>query len=282
MTKAAADGMGADRASVAEIFDLFQCEGWGETQRYVGSKYTVHIMINGAGKAVLREYGEKSRARGRQVNACADALLDWLYEHDGQGVSSSDFATDPRANYLGEPFDASIIREAAKSLKDQGVTTGTGTMQGVMLRMNIAPAGRDIVDAFDSDVRAWRTRELTGRQGDVNVRVDGSSAVTVAVHSLGASQTATVITTDHRTQIIGLADAFKQTLPVLGLAGGDQEQAEQLILELRQIGQEDEPEPGRIRKLLDGVKSMAVAGTGNAAGTGIVALSEQIAQNWPL
>jgi hypothetical protein len=282
MTDAAAEGMGADPASVAEIFDLFETAGWGETQRYLGSKYTAEIMINGAGKAVLREYAEQSRARGRQINACTDALLDWLYEHDGERVSSSDFATDPRANYLGEPFDASIIREAAKSLKDQGLSTGTGTMQGVMLRMSITPAGRDVVDAFGSDVRAWRTRELTGRQGDVNVRVDGSSAVTVAVHSPGASQTATVTTTDHRTQIIGLADAFEQTLPVLGLSGGDQEEAERLIVELRQIGEDDEPEPGRIRKLLDGVKSMAVVGTGNAAGTGIVALAEQIAQNWPL
>lgn len=281
MTDKVAEDMGADPASVGEIFDLFSTAGWGATTQYLGSQYTVHLTIDGAGKVVLRDYAEQSRARARQVNACTDALLHWLYEYDGESVSSSDFATDPRANYFGEPFDASIIQAAADSLKDQGLATGTGTMQGVMLRMNITPTGRDVVDAFDSDVRAWRTRELTGRQGDVNVRVDGSSAVTVAVHSPGATQSV-VTTTDHRIQILGLADAFSQTLPVLGLSGSDHEDAERLITELRQIGQEDKPEPGRIRKLLDGVKSLAVAGAGSAAGTGIVALAEQIAQNWPL
>lgn len=281
-TNTVAGGLGTDPAAVAEVFDLFDTAGWGKATQYAGPGYTAHLVVNGPGRVVLREYAERSRSRSHQINACTNALLNWLHEHDGESLRSVDFASDPRANYLGEPFDAAIIREAAESLKDQGLTTGAATAEGPMLLMNITATGREVVEAFDSDVRAWRNRALTGRQGDVNVNVDGSTAVAVAVHSPGAKQATTVTTTtDHRVQIIGLADAFEQMLPVLGLSDEDKAKATALIGELREVGQEPEPEPSRVRRLLGAAKDLAVAGVGNAAGTGLVALVEQIAQNWP-
>lgn len=281
-TEAAAKDLGVEPQAVGETFDLMGTIGWGDAKHYAGPAWAMWLYVRPTGSANLREYAERSRARRHQINACTDGMLDWLYEHDGDDVSSLDFADDPRANFLGEPYDVALIRGAARSLCDQGLALGTEMLNGDVLGMAITPAGRDVVDAFDSDLRSWRTRNLAGRQGDVNVNIDGSTGVAVAVHSPDAQQSSTVTTTtDHRTQIIGLADAFEQMLPVLGLSDERVAEARDVIGELRAVGTEDEPDPNRVRRLLEGVKGLAIAGTGNAAGTGIVALVEQIAHHWP-
>jgi hypothetical protein len=115
--------------------------------------------------------------------------------------------------------------------------------------------------------------------GDVTFNFgDSASGVAVAVNSPGAVQTVSV-TQDHRQQLIGLAAAFEQMLPVLGLSDAQLNEARTIIGDLREV--DPEREPSRVTRLLQGAGNLAVAGAGNAAGTGIVALIQQIVEHWP-
>lgn len=245
-------------------------------------------VLTAEGVRAARSQREEADTRSVCLAACSDALLDWLSRYDGErnlgdlgaeGSSGASFTEDVRAHIFGVPFLLEDVQTTTKSLVEYGLVNGFRTFQGATIRLEITQEGRDVILDFGGSVRGWRRSQRTQPAKSFTFNFgDSASGVAVAVNSPGATQTVSV-TQDHRQQLVGLADAFEQVLPVLGLSDTDHHEARTIIGELREA--DPEREPGKVRRLLQAAGNLAVAGTGNAAGTGIVALIQQIAEHWP-
>ncbi len=277
------DGMATDLDvppdQVADVLD--RLEGAGQVHPFeasLGDTYTSSARVTSAGREAMRQQATSAAKRGLRVTSAANAMLSWLADHDGENVSTPGFPGAAQSFYFGALFPPADLRDAAALLHKEGLMTGFSTSAaGMYVRATITPDGRDCAERFGCDVNAWRRRHESASSGEVSVKVDGSTGVTVAVHSPGARQSVKV-TTDPGEQVGNLADAFEQAMPVLGLNQEKTAQAEQVITELRVLAAEPEPDRGRIRRALVTVREVAVQGTGAAVGTGIVALADQMMQ----
>ncbi len=266
---------------VADVLDRLERAGQVHPfEATLEDTYTSSARVTSAGREAMRQQATSAAKRGPRVTSAANAMLSWLADHDGEDVSTPDFPGADQSFYFGAPFPASDVSDAADLVYAEGLMTGISTSDaGAYVRVTITPDGRDCAERFGCDVNAWRRRHESASSGEVSVNVDGSTGVTVAVHSPGARQSLKVkVTTDPGEQVRNLADAFEQAMPVLGLSQERTAQAEQVITELRVLAAEPEPDRGRIHRALVTVKEVAVQGTGAAVGTGIVALAEQMIQ----
>lgn len=284
-----AEHLGVDREALAEPFARLKAERLAvdPSDMRMSQSPVYWATLTPEGISAARFQREQARTRSVRLSACSDALLDWLYRHDGErrltdlgdGPSGTCFISDVRANIYGIPFTPDDVSLAMKRLREHGLAKGIGTAQGVTLRLEITDLGRDVVEVHQGSVNGWRRSAATAQPGAVTFHFgDATSGIAVAVNSPGATQMVTQ-TNDHRQQLVGLADAFEQMLPVLGLSEGQEDEARTIIGELRKI--EPDRDPGKVKRLLEGAGNLAVAGAGNAAGTGLVALIQKIAENWP-
>ena len=215
----------------------------------------------------------RASRRERRV-ACRDALLDWLYEMPGQVPDAAPFSADPRSSFFGEDFADQEISESLGHLLEIGLTEGISSWGGSVVRPQLTADGRICVERYDASVAAWQSRAST----EPTFMISNSHAITIATNSPGAIQTVT-ITTDARQQMLQAAAALLATLPVLGLDPEDLERANDIAQRLRAEAEQGESDPGRLRAVLKDARTIAVAGTGSAAGVGIVALVQQIGQS---
>ena len=184
------------------------------------------------------------------------------------------FLTDVRAHFFGERFSEAEANEALDYLGEVGLAKGISVAWGgSLLRPQVTADGKTCVERYDSNIGAWLARAGSG----TTFAISNSQGVTIASNSPGATQTVT-ITTDARQQMLQTADALLATLPVLGLDADDEARAHEVADRLRAEAEQDESEPGRVRAVLKDARTIAVSGTGSAAGVGIVALAQQIAQ----
>lgn len=233
------------------------------------------------------EASEAGRARRESTNtrraACRAALLDWMdRDDDSFGPYVMEFLHDPRAWYYGEKFTEADMRRSAATLRDNGLMQSVDSAQEDFLRTKITEAGRDCLGRFNGDIGAWsdRQRGVMAAQS-TNINVHGSQGVTIASQSPGARQSITV-TNEVPAQVVNLADAYEQALPLLGLTQDDHSLAEQQIAELRVLADQDAASHSRLRTVLENVRQVAVSGTGAALGTGIVALVDSLVLALPM
>lgn len=217
-----------------------------------------------------------ARASLRQRRAaCRDALLEWLYEQPGEVSDVTAFLPDVRARFFGDPFSEAEANEALDYLGEVGLAKGISVAWGgSLLRPDVTADGKTCVERYNSSVGAWLARSGTG----TTFSISNSQGVTIASNSPGATQTVT-ITTDARQQMLQTADALLATLPVLGLDPEDVDRAHEVAERLRAEAEREESEPGRLRAVLKDARTIAVSGTGSAAGVGLVALAQQIGQS---
>lgn len=217
-------------------------------------------------------------SRRERRTACRDALLEWLYDKPGQVSDVSPFAADVRASFFGDNFEEQEINEALDHLVEVGLAKGIGVAWGgSVLRPELTAEGRTCAERYDGSVAKWLSRASSG----TTFAISNSQGVNIATNSPGASQTVT-ITTDARQQMLQTADALVATLPVLGLEPEDVERARDIAERLREEAERGESEPGRVRALLKDLRTIAVSGTGSAAGVGLVSLAQQIGQSLSL
>ena len=206
--------------------------------------------------------------------ACRDALLEWLYEQPGQVPAVGPFLADTRAYFFGDRFTEDEANEALDHLGEVGLAKGiSAAWGGSLLRPEVTADGKICVERYDSNVGAWLARATPGP----SVTILHSHGVNIAVNSPGANQTVT-ITTDARQQMLQTADALAATLPVLGLDPEEMERARDIADRLRAEARQEYAEPRGVRALLEDVRTIAVAGSGSAAGVGIP-LVQDIAQS---
>lgn len=234
-----------------------------------------NAWLSAQGKDLAAEWQAKRESLVGRRRAIRDALLSWLYEQPAGIDTSEGLLTDVRGSFYGDPFTEHELVEAEEFLSRSGLIEGRPSSMPLLLRPRLTPDGTSCVERFDSDVAAWLDKDR-GQVGATSYVFTNTQGVNVANNSPGAQQTATV-TIDARRQALQVADALEQTLPILGLGDDDHEAAQATIREIREAT-EDSNDAGRITRGLNTARRLALAGSAQAAGAGIVVLVEQALQ----
>lgn len=269
-----AESLAVDVRDVAAAVDLLGADGLclpGDGMDPVSSS----ARLTPAGASLAGTWATSRRSLRQRRAACKDALLDWLYEQPGDLRDAGQFQADVRAYFYDDQFNEAEVSLALAHLQELGLVQGKRTAQSDrLLRPRVTSDGSTCVERYDSNVGAWLARAGSG----TTFSISHSQGVTIASNSPGATQTVT-ITTDARQQMLQTADALVATLPVLGLDPEDVDRAHEVADRLRSEAEQEESEPGRLRAVLKDAGTIAVSGTGSAAGVGIVALAQQIGQS---
>ena len=221
----------------------------------------------------VRETREDTRARRR---AARDAVLQWLSHGEGQPRAVSEVHVSPYGLFFGHPFTEDEVKSAAGRLVERGFLVGQGTWSGELLLPRLTDTGERWAEsgrsASDDDPGG-----LSSGAAPVHVSVTDSQNVNVAAHSPGSSQ-ALNVSTESKRQVLQVADALRDSLPLLGLDAATEGQAPALVEDLRAAANESSPDPGRLRQLLGRVQEVTVSGTGTAIGSALAALATHALQ----
>lgn len=268
-----ADAVGATVHQVDSLMDLLAEEGLAlPCDGMVPASSSARLTPAGLAAASRSVSATQTKKDARA--ASRDALLDWLYEVEDQPADVSPFLADVRARYFARRFTEAEVNEALDFLEEHGLAKGiSAAWGGSLLRPEITADGKVCVERYDGNVGAWLSRAAPGP----TFSISHSQGVNIAADSPGANQTIT-ISTDARRLMVQTADALLAMLPVLGLDADDAERARQVAQRLQGEAEQDEDDPSRVRELLKELRTVAVAGSGSAAGVGLVALAQQIAQ----
>jgi hypothetical protein len=258
--------------------DLREAESEGHLTLHEALGYggwSCHLTSAGAGfvEEIRHQRGDLTRRR----MAARDALLHWLYDCNASGNPrpvTSDISKTAYGTYLGLDFNEQELIDAAVWLLDFGFIKGFTSWGSGVPRPAITPLGQSVAESGRSVNEEASSTVAADAPGAVNITISDSSNVNLAASSPGATQSMTV-TADNRNQIVVVADALEQSLPLLGLNEGAASEAKVVVRDLRQMSAEPEPDRGRIKQLLDRASSVAIAGTGSAIGAGIAALAQQ-------
>ncbi len=271
-----ADALGEDWQTVAAVADALAAEGLctvGLSMRTESAPVQPGPGLDGLASQWLTSRGSKRE----RATACRDAVLEWLYEEGDHPSDVSPFLEDPRAVLFGEPFTHDEAIAAMEHLVEVGLVQGSSVAWGgSVLRPFLTADGRTCAEQYDCRVSDWLRRHTSAP----NITVSQSHGVNIATGSPGAQQSIT-ITTDARRLMVTTADALEATLPVLGLDDVDVTRAREIVGRLRAEAERHEDDPKRLHGLLEDVRTVAIAGSGSAAGVGIIALAQQIAQALP-
>lgn len=265
--------LGAAGREVGQVFELLVQRGLaGAFPRRLGDSYTHEAGLKAPGKALKSEW-IAAQTPGRTKMACMAAMLSWLDARDGETIAETDtFACDARSYFFGLPFAPETVVAAARELKDQGLITGT--WGGPVLRPAITNLGKVVLTRHGGDLVEW---EASKQAGGTNVSVNGSTGINIATNSPGLTQTITVTSTSE--QVLNLAAALEQMLPILQLDEAQYASATDLVAQLRNAVPEAETNPSKLRALLGMVRDIGINAAGGAAGSGLVLLVEQVAHH---
>lgn len=190
-----------------------------------------------------------------------DAIVTFLYDRKSNGITTQEVRADELVADVGwqaDPITDAEIRSAIEWLKGMGHVDATPTFGGTYIGPVLRPQAELLADGRES----VRGNGKPSHPEGVNITISHSTFGNVAANSPHATQTATV---SHQQDIAKLADAIADaaanqpaTSPEAAAA------AVQLAQDLREVAQQPNPEPGRVRQLL------TQAGTGMAAAFGPV------------
>jgi hypothetical protein len=273
-----AEALGVGRDDVADALALLKRAGLAADH---GDPRAVSVtaweaQLTAEGRTLRATLGTRHAVRAARLSACSDALLDWLYSHDGDenladyrisgAVGGLYFSDDTRASYFGIAIPFDDIATTTRTLRTAGLVNGIGTGQGVTLRLEITQEGRDVVEDYDGSYAAWRKRDQ--RAGGDIININNSQAVNVAIRSSDLRQKARFEGTP-LADALAWVDRYESQLPDLELDEDDTAQAKKLIAELRDEAGSAEPKMGRIRRAIKGLGMLALAALGNAVGAGL-------------
>lgn len=266
-----ADELDLSAREVVHVADRMSREGLA-IPTDSGSLEGANAALTDEGIALARTWqSRRGQVRHRRV-ACRDAVLDWLYEQNESLPDASAILEDQRSRFFGERFTEEEVNDAVDYLADAGLVSGLSSSAPMLLRPQVSHEGKICVERYNSSVTSWQDR---GSGASTSFTFTGNNGLNFASNSQGASQTITM-TTDARQQVLRVADALEEALPVLGLSEQDTDSAHQVSQELRNaISDQDK---GRLARALDSAKSLAVSGTGKATGAGIALLVNEAAR----
>ena len=128
----------------------------------VAGDATMAVQLTERGRALLAERrARRENARSSRALACRDAFLDWCYARTNSKGYVPDidaFSDDVRSHFEGAPFTAAEIAWASAHLRDIGMITGPEVAGVGIVRPNITPRGRTVVEDYDSSVTTYNAR----------------------------------------------------------------------------------------------------------------------------
>ena len=120
------------------------------------------VELTERGRALLAERrARRENARSSRALACRDAFLDWCYawtNSKGYVPDIDAFSNDIRSHFEGAPFTPAEIAWASAHLRDIGMITGPEEAGVGIVRPNITPRGRSVVESFDSSITTYNAR----------------------------------------------------------------------------------------------------------------------------
>ena len=123
---------------------------------------TMAVQLTERGRALLAERRvRRENARSSRALACRDAFLDWCYawtSSKGYVPDIDAFSSDVRSYFEGGPFGPAEIAQASKHLRDIGMITGPEVAGVGIVRPNITPRGRTVVEDYDSSITTYNAR----------------------------------------------------------------------------------------------------------------------------
>jgi len=207
--------------------------------------------------------------------AARDALLRWLYESASIGHTSEvkDFWDSTYTCFLSgrEFFTAAEVDDASRWLRDHGYVTGEVSSDGSIARLTITLKGEGLVETDRS------TSDDREPAGDTTITITNSPGTNVADRSPGARQVSFVMTEEGRRQIRVVADYLEQVAEQLALPEQEAERLPELVASLRAIAEEPAPDRGKLMRLLDSARELAIGAASVPLGAGLQAIIHQAA-----
>lgn len=209
--------------------------------------------------------------------AVRDALLRWLYESASIDDSSviRDFWQSAYVRFWGvcEIFTAAEVNDASRWLLDHGYATSEVGLDGSIAWLTITPKGEELVEGDRS------TRDDDRKSaGDTTITVTNSPGTNIANRSPGARQlNVAAMTEEGQRRIYVAADYLEQFAEQLALPERDAKRLPELVASLRAIAQEPAPDRGKLKRLLESARELAIAAGSIPLGAGLQALIHQAA-----
>jgi len=266
--------------SLGETFELLYQQRLVSYVVYTGDVGHVppRVELTHAGVEAVQQIRRLRADPAARRPAARDALLRWLYDRAVAGERSpqlEDFWQSGYSRFLstrGGFFTTVEINDASRWLNDEGYLTGAGTSAGAMLHPVITPKGERLVENGRS------TSEDREVAGDTTITITNSTGVNVANRSAGVTQAVAVtITEERQRQIRNVADYLEQTAAQLGASTEDVVDVPRLVAELRAMALEPAADRGRLQRLLDTVRQLAIGAASGPLGAGLEALVHQAA-----
>ncbi len=233
------------------------------------------IELTRAGVEAVQEVRRRRADPAARRPAARDALLRWLYESASVGFAFEvkDFWDSTYTCFLstGGFFTTAEVDDASRWLRDHGyVTAGIGSNGSSIPRLAITLKGEGIVE---SDRSTSDDRESAG---DTAITITDSPGAIVANRSAGAHQASFVTMTEEaQRQIRVVADYLEQVGRQLALPEQDAERLPELASNLREIALEPAPDRGKLKRLLESARELAVAAASIPLGAGLQAIIDQ-------
>lgn len=196
-------------------------------------------------------------SRGEQLRT---ALVLGLAQDRPLQPNPQDFLGASAATVEGQLATETEVIRTVKNLTAYGLLTGVPVAEvDYLLRLDLTPEGRVVVDDFEGKVGAWQA----SRGGDHSVRV--GHAVNVAAYSSNVTQISTGIDTN---ALRAAVQAVVEALPALTLGDRQEALVSECAAEIVVEATSAEPDTGRLRaaghRLLGMLQDAGTAATGGA------------------
>jgi hypothetical protein len=226
-------------------------------------------ILSSAGADVVEEVRRLRAQRSGRNQALRPALLQWLYD---QGIESSPVLTkflDSADNqFYGAPFEESELHAASRWLHDEDYISGSGSLQGGIIRPKLTSKGVRAVEQGEDVNRGPKASGATY----FNTHVYGPAS-NVAVASNDFSQTSNT-NNQAATAAAEVLAAVREVLDVL--AANDPARRAELQGALREAEVAGSADPHLIHRVLTKVRDTVASGTAGAIGGVIVARIEAV------
>lgn len=245
---------GMEQRAVDEDISALMDSGYLFFERSVAGIGDFHLKQAGFDAA-----GEFERLRSnprKRAIALRDLLLGWIYEETLRGVRSPvlNKFLDSGIDYYGSSFTERELYDASRHLRDEDYITGMAAHGAGVIRPQITLKGRYAVEQ-ERSVSAPQSSAVS-----YTVNANNSRGFNMMVDSVGSSQSNTIIeiNVDEARKV---AEAFRSMIPIFGLPEEQLSEARSTSDELDIVLESDQPEPNKVRQLVNKATEVAALGT---------------------
>lgn len=234
----------------------------------------VELTITAAGLAYITKVRSRRSDPAERTRTLRKGMLNWLYALSRANPPDdwTGFTNDPRFSMLGEQFTFDEVIQEAEYLSDHGLIAGHDIEEAgpASLYPRLTSQGRDCVTDYEGNVSEYLNRKQS--RGDMNVYMAGVQGNTAIGSHHVVQNTSGVFDMQ---PLRDLADYVREVAPVLRLADDDRDRLTATAEELHATASADQPEPGKLRRLLDALmKGLIKAAPTIASSTAIDMVEE--------